>query len=391
MVNLPILDTRTVGILFAFNAMAIAMAIFFSASTYPKAISRSMMTFGAGKILLATAFILVAARGILPISLTVVAANVLGGAGAYTNYMAVRLIFGKNPHVGGMVLTCTVVALGAVYFTFYANDLRGMRVITSLTLAVVMFVIADELLRKCHHTGRARLVGGWLGVFVGCVTLLRAYFTVDLAPISPNSYVGTGPEQLFLIINFCGATIGAVNMVLLSNDLFNEVLVQLARTDDLTGIANRRRLVERGVEEWHRSRRFAVPMAVLVIDLDHFKRINDTYGHATGDDVLQAAAQCFADEIRDVDFIGRVGGEEFVVILAGADSATAHGIAERLRRTMESLCVYCPANQPLSVTISLGAAVLSGDDSFEALWERADQALYEAKNAGRNRVALAAA
>lgn len=390
MAILSIIDSRTVGFLFACNSIAIAIAIFFSASTYPKAICRSMLIFGAGKLLLALAFTFVALRGILPMAVTVQGTNVLGMAGVFTNYMAARLIFGKNPHVGGMILVCFVVALGAVYFTMYVSDLRGMHIVTSLTLAVIMFVIADEFLRKCHHTGRARLLGGWMGIVVGGIALLRAYFTLDLPPIPPNTYVETGFEQTFLIINFFAATVGAVNLVLLSNDLFNEELLQVARTDDLTGIANRRRLVERGVEEWHRSRRFATSMAVLVIDLDHFKRINDSFGHAMGDEVLRVAAWSFAAEIRDVDFIGRVGGEEFVVILAGADDAMANGIAERLRRTMEALCLYGPANQPLNVTISLGAAVLGNDDSFEVLWERADHALYEAKNAGRNRVAMAA-
>jgi diguanylate cyclase (GGDEF)-like protein len=158
----------------------------------------------------------------------------------------------------------------------------------------------------------------------------------------------------------------------------------------LTGIANRRRLVERGTEEWQRSRRFGTPMAVLAMDLDHFKQINDTHGHAMGDTVLRAAAQAFSTEIRDVDFIARAGGEEFVVILAGAETEVAEGIAERLRRTMESLPLFSPDDKPLTVTTSIGLAVLGKDESFEALWHRADTALYQAKNDGRNRVALAA-
>ena len=167
----------------------------------------------------------------------------------------------------------------------------------------------------------------------------------------------------------------------------NETIERLARTDALTGLANRRTLDEAFRREIARAERQADNLSVIMADLDHFKSINDEYGHITGDQVLAAAAAVFGSQLRLYDLAARYGGEEFVLLRPGTSSDEAMIIAERVRKEVEKIRI--PAC-PRQITISLGVASCVGGDSAEALVARADTALYEAKTTGRNRVVAAA-
>lgn len=163
---------------------------------------------------------------------------------------------------------------------------------------------------------------------------------------------------------------------------------RLATLDEVTGIFNRRRLFEMGQRELERARRYRAHLAAILFDIDRFKKINDTYGHTTGDRVLTAIAKEISRHIREVDLFGRYGGEEFVVLLPQTDCQNALDVAERLRALVADL--ECETDHGmLSVTISLGVALLTEDIlSLPTLIDRADQAMYAAKQAGRNRVEL---
>ena len=158
----------------------------------------------------------------------------------------------------------------------------------------------------------------------------------------------------------------------------------MAFTDALTGLDNRRRCAERLQLELERTRRYHLPLAILIADLDKFKNVNDTYGHSVGDEVLKTVAEILRKTLRTVDAIGRWGGEEFLVALPNIPEADAMVAAERLRRAVES-APGIPGG-PEKVTMSFGMAVFKGDKTSEAIVERADQALYRAKENGRNRV-----
>ena len=162
-----------------------------------------------------------------------------------------------------------------------------------------------------------------------------------------------------------------------------------AQTDALTGVLNRRSLIERLEAACLRARARDLPITLLFIDLDHFKDINDSYGHAAGDACLRAIIEPIQAELRQSDVIGRYGGEEFVVILSSADTAAAHPIAERILSRVASIRVD-GFRAPIQLTCSIGVA---GSDTLgvwdEQLIARADAAVYAAKNAGRNRVQVA--
>jgi diguanylate cyclase (GGDEF)-like protein len=141
--------------------------------------------------------------------------------------------------------------------------------------------------------------------------------------------------------------------------------------------------------ELSRKRRYGGELAVFMMDLDHFKIVNDTYGHQTGDLVLQKVGEICRDILRDVDCAGRLGGEEFAVLLPRTDVDHAMAVAERLRETMEKASVAASHGETVHFTISIGVATMRDDAiDLDTLLSQADRALYQAKHSGRNRVSL---
>jgi two-component system cell cycle response regulator len=175
-------------------------------------------------------------------------------------------------------------------------------------------------------------------------------------------------------------------------DRANKELDRLSRTDSLTGLFNRRYFEERFGVEFARSNRYRSPLSCLMIDIDHFKRLNDTCGHAFGDRVLQAVAGVAQDTLRDVDMLARFGGEEFVALLPETGPAEALRVSERVRLGIEKLALVDTAvgrdPRRIQCTASIGVATfpVPGIETAEALLRAADDSLYAAKKAGRNRV-----
>ncbi len=166
-------------------------------------------------------------------------------------------------------------------------------------------------------------------------------------------------------------------------------LTALATTDALTRLPNRRHFLARLEEELGRVHRYPQEeTALLMLDLDRFKRVNDTWGHTVGDRVLQAFAEVLRQTPRGADLPGRVGGEEFALLLPNTGREAAQAAAERVRRQVEAMRVPLDRGEPVAITVSVGVARLRSDDSAESALHRADQALYRAKSAGRNRVEL---
>jgi diguanylate cyclase (GGDEF)-like protein len=166
-------------------------------------------------------------------------------------------------------------------------------------------------------------------------------------------------------------------------------LVRLAATDPLTGLSNRRILDSRLDEEWLRARRNGSPMSVLFVDVDYFKGFNDTYGHAAGDEVLAAVAECIDSVVRrPVDLVARYGGEEFAVVLPDTSAEGAANVAEKIRRKVQGMSLFYGESEHGTVTVSVGCATClpAQGGSASGLMAAADAQLYAAKSAGRNRV-----
>lgn len=176
----------------------------------------------------------------------------------------------------------------------------------------------------------------------------------------------------------------------LRNAIAHDNLQRLAALDPLTGVYNRRFGMQRLNEEFSRAVRADLPLAVLMVDIDHFKRINDTYGHLVGDRVLVKVARLVRSLLREGDVLLRYGGEEFMVILPGASCHDAKTLAQRLRHAVEDL-VVTHGEQSFRVTVSIGAASYPemNADTQEQFVHTADERLYRAKQSGRNCVVAA--
>ncbi|HEX9904759.1 MAG TPA: PleD family two-component system response regulator [Propylenella sp.] len=168
--------------------------------------------------------------------------------------------------------------------------------------------------------------------------------------------------------------------------------VELAITDPLTGLYNRRYLDAHIASAVEHAGATGKPVCVLLFDIDHFKAINDHYGHDAGDDVLKDFADRLRRGVRNIDLVARLGGEEFVLVMPETDAAFAAAVAERLRSDVEKVAFPTRSGESIAVTVSIGLAEWQGTaDTVESLVRRADQALYAAKRAGRNRVVASAA
>jgi diguanylate cyclase (GGDEF)-like protein len=166
-------------------------------------------------------------------------------------------------------------------------------------------------------------------------------------------------------------------------------LFSQATTDALTGISNRRHFFMQAEREWGRAQRFTRPFSAMMIDIDHFKAVNDQHGHQAGDSVLQAFVKRAVESLRQSDVIGRLGGEEFAVMMPETDRAAAIAAAERLREHVAERPLIIE-HEIMTVTVSVGVASFRADDrSLDTFLNRADAALYRAKNGGRNRVEVA--
>ncbi|MGA2030870.1 MAG: diguanylate cyclase [Thermoguttaceae bacterium] len=165
-----------------------------------------------------------------------------------------------------------------------------------------------------------------------------------------------------------------------------DLLIEHAHYDPLTGLPNRRALMDRLAMEWARMQRHGGELSFIMADIDYFKQVNDKYGHSTGDKMLREVAGAIAGQCRENDLAARYGGEEFAVVVPNEAVSGAMHLAERCRREIEK--VSLPAkDEPVRATTSFGVADADGAPNAEQLVDRADQALYQAKSAGRNRVA----
>lgn len=213
------------------------------------------------------------------------------------------------------------------------------------------------------------------------------------APLYPGGETANSTSLVWLVfqilIGLPAVALGLfiVNSLLTGLRSREQKILELSRRDGLTGAWNRRYLMEMLQHELAVARRSGSPISLIMLDLDFFKKINDRFGHLAGDTVLVATAGALQQTMRETDYVGRYGGEEFIIILPACDAGTAQGIAERCRRSLESLVIETDGKR-IPVSASFGVTTLTriGAGGGDGLVAIADEALYAAKEAGRNRV-----
>lgn len=341
--------------------------------------------------------LLLSLRGVAPDLVTTIIANDLTFAGilisTYGNRKFLGLADGKE-----FIIALFALYASALQYLRYLNAPASYWIITISLFSVingglVTFDFGRAWLKEKNSTYKLVSV---IYLLYSCLTLLRAIFTYLFSNIR-ELYTPDWIQSLSFMMFIVFAVSWTFIYMILNNERLQQELKatkaefeRLATTDFLTGTNNNRRFYELGNVEINRARRFRHSMTLIMFDIDHFKRINDTYGHDAGDRVLIAVADICNFNLREQDILGRLGGEEFGVILPYTKIDVGKTIAERLRRAFAETDIVLPS-ETIKVTASFGLTELCKEDTqLKDLLNRADAALYEAKQSGRNQVKTSA-
>jgi diguanylate cyclase (GGDEF)-like protein len=286
-----------------------------------------------------------------------------------------------SPTLARETLTCTLflLLLGLSY------RLGGISAPTVMWLAICPLISMTAGGVKPGLAWSALAFTAIVGIFIAdmngtvppiTVTNIRALWLLSIC-----GFFASVATAIYFFEVACSNAIAELDIALLT-------INHIATKDDLTGILNRRESLRLAEMELARAQRQNLPFALCLIDLDHFKQINDTYGHPIGDQVLQAVATKIQGEIRPFDILGRYGGEEFLLVLVGADAVSSQDLMERIRMAIAGLALPALDGRK-QVTISAGIAQFEKGTTVAALVAKADTTLYQAKRDGRNRVVLA--
>ena len=308
---------------------------------------------------------------------------------------------------------CSVLGLIAVYAAIRSGWSRRFKdpaltlaqILYAITCCVAAFVIAGPARGVTLPILAIILMFGIFGLTTRQMLGVLVYSLVAFGVASGVVAARDEPDYPTVV---AAAYVGMVVVVLLSSTFLTtrvqstrehlrrqkaelaqalEQIRQLATHDDLTGLLNRRAMLDRMQLEQRRSLRSGSPLLIAQLDIDHFKAVNDTHGHAAGDLVLQSFADTVRRNVRDTDVLARWGGEEFVLLLCDTPASDAVTLMERLRQAVQAMQVpVAQGGQPITVTVSIGLARHTPADPLAGTLERADQALYAAKAGGRNRV-----
>jgi len=296
---------------------------------------------------------------------------------------AARLFHNRNMLWTAMVAGAAVWLLACTTVLFPPMGANRI-VLASLIVSTYTFLTAAELWRE----RRKALMRRWPALFVPALHGAVFLFPIPIASLMPHQSglvtLAAGWLGIFVLEMLLYAVGAAFIVLVLTKERTLRTHKTAALTDPLTGLFNRRGLIEATRELTANHVRRTRPFTVLAFDLDHFKSINDRFGHAVGDEVLRLFASVASTNLRVTDFVARLGGEEFAAIIAGTlDEGIM--IAERVRVAFES-AGRTVAGRYLGATVSVGVAAHAAATNFDALLARADEALYVAKRAGRNRV-----
>ena len=374
-------DLRTVVALSGIMAGLMSLVLFALRRNYPASI-RGLEQWASALALMFVAGLLAAKRDALPTLITINVASALLWAGSYVCYAGSRMFFELPVRHRPWVVVLVLLMAVQVWFTQVAPDYRVRMVLTTGLTGSISALHGWLILRQPSMS----LARGMAGLVMVMLTALQAtrLMTAFDSPAQAD-FFGDDPWQAIYLTGLSlSVLLFAISMVLMASDRLRAALEHLASRDSLTNALTRRHITAACHAELERCRRNGRRMALLIMDLDHFKAINDTHGHQAGDAVLVWFVNRVRSVLRPADQLGRFGGEEFVALLPEVSHQEACVVAERIRAIAQ-------LDAPVaSCSVSIGIAVSHGpDETVDLLLARADTALYLAKAKGRNRAELA--
>ena len=377
------IDPRTILLLTGIMGGLMSLVLYALKRNYPASI-KGLGDWSAALLLLFMGGMLVAGRGKLPNFVSVSVSSFLLSCGLYLAYVGTQRFFGAKPRVAPWMAVITSVALVQVWFTLVEPSYHMRLILTTVVTAVLSGVHAWLVFRQGSITFARGLAVSVL-IFLLTAQVMRLVTSFSMPFPTNAAFLDTSPIQLIYVTSFAfSILLFSISTVLMATDRLRIELEHLANHDSLTNALTRRNLDDACRSELERCRRHGRSMALLMMDLDHFKAINDRYGHQTGDRVLTTFVAKVNALLRGPDQLGRFGGEEFVALLPDTALDEALLVAERIR----DACAL--ADQAPACTVSIGVTTNQrDDDSVDTLLARADTALYRAKANGRNRVETA--
>jgi len=326
-------------------------------------------------------------RGLIPDWISIVVANTLLAASLACYYAGCARFLGQTPHWPRLFAGCALLCLALCFWRYQSDNLALRVVAVSLFSALMCVATAVLLLRHrpvTRHRASYRLTAA-LALLFALSQAARGLWFLSLTPAPHDLMLANGWNVALLSIGAAIMPVLSMAGLLMVHAALLAETRMAANHDHLTAAFSRQHIEHLAQIRITQAEQSTLPLSLLIIDLDHFKRVNDTYGHAGGDAVLRAFAGVVRAHLREDDALGRIGGEEFALLLPNTDTAQALRLAERLRDMAQ--------RQPVSgafgccnYSISIGAASWRPGERFEHLCMRADRALYSAKHAGRNRV-----
>jgi diguanylate cyclase (GGDEF)-like protein len=330
--------------------------------------------------------LLITGRSFIPDFLSIVVANELMLATYVLMHQAIAAILGSSRR--GIVPSAVILGghcLALIHYT-YISDSIGARTVAISVAIILQVSITIEVLLRHNDAGLLYPVHVLRWLFAAFLLLHFSRMVLTLLwPPNPDLMHPDLLQTCFMFLNFVMLLADYLALMWLAFWAQRDALQILALTDTLSGLMNRRAFDEILEHELKRANRKSQRLALLLIDIDSFKTVNDTYGHQAGDEVIRQVAQVLLLNVRGVDRVARYGGEEFAMLLCDVPVERAEQVAERLRREIAAIPEL---PEGIQVTVSIGIAVYGPDDTTASLVKRSDDALYLSKRLGRNRVSV---
>jgi diguanylate cyclase (GGDEF)-like protein len=382
-------DIRTALFLGAFLTFLIGVLLFAVRKHFAASLQPSLHWWITATLLHPLGFLLIGLRDLISPWWSSVLANALIGSAFAAFAIALRTFNGSPQRRERLYLLVAVTAALATYYTYVDENLPLRLGTISIVYAMLLGSSARAIYRRGQPLNAITNVTGGLFLIGTLVMAYRGamYLFVPL-PIPYSVFVVTPLQVMAYALGGLLPVVSTVGFLLMCTEFSQQELAKAARLDYLTGICNRRAIEDLAGRSIAAARRHGIPLAMMIIDVDHFKRINDEFGHEGGDAALIETVKRIRDSLRTEDLVGRLGGEEFVAVMPNTDGQAALAAAERMRSSFSDEPMFIGGGD-ITITVSVGVAVLDArDQQYSHLLRRADRAMYAAKTAGRNKVML---